>query len=69
MRANVASRELFVGPQWGTTHHNIGSSMGGIDTWDASAISHPASEFVPLNGRIRDLVSNVLGAVDESRRN
>lgn len=69
MQANVASRELFVGLQWGTSHHNIGSSMGGIDTWDAGAISHSASEFLPLNGRVRDLVSDVLGAVDESSGN
>lgn len=36
-----------------------------IDIWNVGAVSLLASEFVRLNGRIRDLAFEALGAMDE----
>lgn len=40
-----------------------------MDIWDTRAVLPHASEFVQLNGRIYNLVSDILGAVDEGSRN
>lgn len=60
---------FFIDPQWGTSQRSIGSFEHGIDIRDVGTVLLPASEFVQLNTCIRNLISKVLGAVDEGSGN
>ena len=48
---------------------NLSGSERRIDIWDAGVVFPHVTKFIRLNSHVRDLVSEVLGAVDEGSVN